>query len=158
MLIRASARSSMSAHPSVPFPTERSSRCRVVPFPHHPSRRAPSLPAPLTCAARSLAIRLSPNAIGRIADPAIAARTHVPWRLRSFSLSQGHPRAWPVLVVLARRCLPLGPTPTTGINWPRPSPVMCCKCMFQVFQRYVAIVTYGCWKSRSECFTCCIFL
>ena len=43
-----------------------------------------------------------------------------------------------VLVVLALRRSPPGPTPTTRIDWPRASPLLCCKCMFQVFQRYVA--------------------
>jgi hypothetical protein len=30
----------------------------------------------------------------------------------------------------------------------------CWKCIFQVFQRYVASVAYGYWKSRSGCCTC----
>jgi hypothetical protein len=40
-------------------------------------------------------------------------------------------------------------------NRPGPaSPLLRCKCIFQVFHMYVAIVTYGCCKSRSGC---CIF-
>ena len=32
----------------------------------------------------------------------------------------------------------------------------CYKCLFQLFQRYVASVSYGCCKNRSGCCTCCI--
>jgi hypothetical protein len=66
-------------------------------------------------------------------------------------------RAVLVVVALARHRSPPDLTSTTGIDWPRPSPPLRCKCMLQVFQMYVAIVTYGCCKSRSECYTCCIF-
>jgi hypothetical protein len=53
--------------------------------------------------------------------------------------------------------MPPDPTQMAGIDWPRPFPLLCLKCMFQVFQRYIAMVTYGCCKSRSECCTCCKF-
>jgi hypothetical protein len=64
-------------------------------FPHCRPHHAPSLPTPLTCMAvtciaRSLAVRLSPIAVGPATDPAMAAGAHVPWRLRS---SPGEPRA-----------------------------------------------------------------
>jgi hypothetical protein len=31
----------------------------------------------------------------------------------------------------------------------------CCNYLFQMFQRYVASVSYGCCKSRSWCYICC---
>ena len=62
-----------------------------------------------------------------------------------------------VLAVLARCRSPLDPTSTTKTYRPRLFPSLCCKCMFQVFQSYTAIVTYGCCKNRSGCCTCCIF-
>jgi hypothetical protein len=41
-------------------------------------------------------------------------------------------------------------------NRPAPaSPPLYCKCIFQVFQMYVAIVTYGYCKNRSGCYIFC---
>jgi hypothetical protein len=54
-------------------PTTRSSGCRAVPFPHRRPRRASSL----TYAARFLAVRPLPIAVGRTADPTMAAGAHV---------------------------------------------------------------------------------
>jgi hypothetical protein len=60
-------------------------------------------------------------------------------------------QARPVLVVLACRRLP-----PRGWNQPASaSPPICSKCMFQMFQRYVASILYGCCKSRSRCCICC---
>jgi hypothetical protein len=56
-----------------------------------------------------------------------------------------------ILVVLSRRHSPLAPTLMAGIDWHRRSPPIWCKYMFQVFQmfqRSVAVVSYGCCKSR----------
>jgi hypothetical protein len=49
-------------------------------------------------------------------------------------------------------------TPTTGINRPRPSPLLCCKCIFrvfQMFQTYVVIVYMDVAKADQETCTCC---
>ena len=54
-------------------------------------------------------------------------------------------------VVLVRSRSPSAPTPSVGISQPRPLSPYVCKCMFQLFQmfqRHVAIVSYGCCKSR----------
>jgi hypothetical protein len=90
-----------------------------------PRRALPPSPAALhafaPCAThlRGSHLRCSlPRCLWHAADPATAAGAHVPWRLRSSLLSQGHPRAWPVLVVLARRGSPPAPTLMVGINWP----------------------------------------
>jgi hypothetical protein len=111
----------VAAHPSAPFPNVRSSSCRAMPFPHRRPRRAPSLPASLTCVAVTyvahfLAVRPLPITVG--------APLTLPWPLGHTCHgasglprpSQGHPRAWPVLVVLARRALPATPTPMAGID------------------------------------------
>jgi hypothetical protein len=70
-------------------------------------------------------------------------------------LRQGFPRARPD--ASGARVLPLAASShPDGQNRPaQASPSLCCKCMYQVFQRYVAIVSYGCCKSRSDtCFKC----
>jgi hypothetical protein len=88
-----------------PLSHRRLSGCGAITFPHQPPRRTPSLPIPLTyvpitCAAylrpshlrRSLLVVYpSPIVVGRVTDPAMAVGAHVPWRLRSFRPSQGHP-------------------------------------------------------------------
>jgi hypothetical protein len=128
-----------------------------MPFPHHQPRCVPSFPVPLTCvlvtcAAHSLAAR-PPIVAGHATDPAMAAGAYMSWRLRS---SLAAPRA-PTSVASAggARVLPLAVgSHLDRRNRPaRPSPLLCCKYMFQVFQMfqtYVAIVTDGCWKSRSR--------
>jgi hypothetical protein len=111
----------VAAHPSAPFPNVRSSSCRAVPFRHRWPRHAPSLSASLTCVAVTyvahfLVIRPLPIIVG--------APLTLPWSLGHTCHgasglprpSQGHPRAWPVLVVLARRALPAAPTPIAGID------------------------------------------
>jgi hypothetical protein len=128
-----------AAYPPALFPTVRSSGCYALTFPHRWPRRTLSLSVsltciPVTCAAHSLAVRPSPIAVGCVANPAMAAGTHVSCASGLFRPSQGHPRAWSVLVVLARhRSLP-DPTAMSEIDRPRPSPPLYCKCMFQVFQ------------------------
>jgi hypothetical protein len=72
------------------------SGCRAMPFPRHWPRRAPLLPTPLTYvpvtyAACSLAVYPSPIVVGQVVDPAMAARAHVSWCLRSSSTK---PRAF----------------------------------------------------------------
>jgi len=133
MLIRASVRSSMVAHPSAPSPSARSSGYHAVPVPHSWPRRPPSLTAPLTCVpitcvARSVAVHRPLPLDAQLTLPWPLGRT---WHgaLGLPRPSQGHPRAWPVLMVLARRRAPPDPTPTTGIDRPQPSPPLCCKCM-----------------------------
>jgi hypothetical protein len=154
---RPGARSSVAAHPSAPSPTVRSSSYHVVPFPHHRPCRALSLPALLTYAAhlhpshlrRSLPLRSSPIAVGRVADPAMAAGTHVPWHVMYSPPEQWAPTSVPVLVVFARCGSPSAPTPTGGINWPNlPSFMLhlyissvsdlldvCCKCFILMLQK-----------------------
>jgi hypothetical protein len=117
---------------------------------------------PDTRVASSLAVRLSPIAVGCAADP-----RHGPWGTRAVApqvflgRANGTPRVWAVLVVLARCHSPLDPTPTTGIGWPRfPLPYVanvCFKC-FRCFRGMSQFVIYGCYKSRSGCCTYCIFL
>jgi hypothetical protein len=111
----------VAVDPSVPFPSACSSGYCTVPFSYCPPRHALSLRMTLTYVvltyvARSLAVRPLPITVGAPLTP--------PWPLgntcRGISgllrPSQGHPRAWPVLVVLARRGSPMAPTPTAGIN------------------------------------------
>jgi hypothetical protein len=92
--------SSEATWPLICLPLSRRglSGCGAMPFPHQQPRRTPSLPMPLTyvpitCVAylrpshlrRSLLVVYpSPIVVGRVTDPAMAARAHVPWRLRSF--------------------------------------------------------------------------
>ena len=73
-----------------PFPSACSSGCHVVPFPIASHAMHPRSRVTITCVARSIAIRPSPNAIGRAANPAMAAGAHVSWCLRS---SSAKPRA-----------------------------------------------------------------
>jgi hypothetical protein len=73
-----------------PFPNACSSGCRIVSIPIASRAAHPRSWVTVTCVARSLAIRSSPNAIGRVADLAMAAGAHVPWWLRS---SPAKPRA-----------------------------------------------------------------
>jgi hypothetical protein len=51
----------------------------------------------------------TPIVVGRAADPSMAARTHVRGVSGLPRPSQGRPRAWPVLVVLARHSSPPAP-------------------------------------------------
>ena len=72
--------------------------------------------------------------------------------------SQGHLRARPMLVVLARRRSAPAPTrrlESTGSGLFLP---LCCKCMlkcFRCYHMYAASVSYGYCKSRSGCCICC---
>jgi hypothetical protein len=71
----------------------------------------------------------------------------VPWRLKS---SSAEPRAPTSAEGTGGARAPLALTPTTRIDRPRlPSPML--QCIFQVFQSfqmYVAVVSYGCCKNR----------
>jgi hypothetical protein len=108
-----------------------SSGCRVVPFAHRRPCYAPSLVAPLTyvvvtCASLALSLFVRrPLSLGTpLTPPCLLGHT-----CRGASglprSSQRHPRAWPVLMVLARRGSPPAPTPTAGIDWPNlPSPML----------------------------------
>jgi hypothetical protein len=122
--------SSMAAHLSAPFP-----HCMLVGLPRCAIPQSSAAPCALApCTASSLVVHPSPIAVEHAVDPTMAAGAHMSWRLVSFRPSQEHPRAWLVLVVLAcHHSLP-DPTPTTGIDPSRPSPSLCCKCMFQTFQ------------------------
>jgi hypothetical protein len=56
-----------------------------------------------------------------------------------------------VAVVLVYRRSPLAPTPTAGIDWPKlflPYIANVCFTCFNRVQRYVAVVSYRCCKSR----------
>jgi len=70
-------------------------------------------------------------------------------------MSLGHPRAWAEASGGRDPPLTTGAHPD-GQNQPAQASLsLCCKCMFQVFQafqRYVAIISYGCCKSRSRMF------
>jgi hypothetical protein len=99
-----------------------------------PARRTPhpcpSLHAPtVTPAARPL--MLSASAGGAVA------------RLRSVP---AEPRAPMGAARAGGARVPSAPTPRPESTGPGPPPI-CCKCMFQLFQRYVIIVLYGCCKS-----------
>jgi hypothetical protein len=61
---------------------------------------------PVTCAARSLVAHPSPIAVGRTADPAMAAGAHVPWRLR-FSLAEPRTLTSVTAMVMVVLVLPL---------------------------------------------------
>jgi hypothetical protein len=80
----------MATYLSTLFPALVHRATTPCPFPHRRQRHARSLPAPLTCVAvtciaRSLAVSLSPIAVGHAADPAMDAGAHVTLRLRSSS-------------------------------------------------------------------------
>jgi hypothetical protein len=105
-----------------------------VAFPHRRPRHAPSLPTPLTYvpvtyAARALVVRPLPTAVGHAADPAMATRAHVPWRLRSFP---AEPRA-SISVAGAGDARRRIPPRRPKIDWPRASPPLCCKYISQMF-------------------------
>jgi hypothetical protein len=58
-----------------------------------------------------------------------------------------------VLVVLARYCSVPAPAPRPESTGPSLFLPLCCKC--RCYQRYIASVSYGYCKSRSECCICC---
>jgi hypothetical protein len=104
------------------------SRRALPPIASHAARprfpcRSPAFqsPAPL---APSSSVRRPSTSGAPCAELAMASRAHVSWRLMS---SLAEPR------VPTQRCSPSVPTPTTGIDRLRPSPLLYCKCMFQVF-------------------------
>jgi hypothetical protein len=104
--------------------------------PHAPSScvaRSSLLPVTrLTRASRSLLPQSYPH--HRARRPPLLVLV-VPSRAPSQSpLSQGHPRARPVLVVLARCRSASAPTPRSESTDPGHSLPLCYKCMFQVFQ------------------------
>jgi hypothetical protein len=99
---------------------------------------------PVTCVARSLAVRPSPIAIRRPADPAMAAGARVTSHLGS---SPTEPKAPTSATGAGSACAPPDPTPMTRIDQPPYFPPLCCKFIlkvFKMFQRFVTIVTHGC--------------
>jgi hypothetical protein len=164
MLIR-QPQSSMAAHSSTPFSNARSSGYCVVSFPRRRLHHVPLLLVPLTyvavtCVARSLTICLSPIAIGRTADPAMAARAHVPWRLKS---SPGEPRAPTSVAAGGARAsrLAAGSHPSSQSQLAQPSSPMlhmyvlsvsdvldvCCNYFISMLQKWIR----GC----CTCYICC---
>jgi hypothetical protein len=100
----------------------RPNHLRRSPMSQSPGPFAPSLS--IRRPSSSGASQTPPWPLGRTCHGA----SGLPW------LSQGHPWTLPVLVVLARRGSPSNPTPTTEIDRTRPSPSLCCKCMFKCFR------------------------
>jgi hypothetical protein len=134
---------------------------RTMPFPHHRPCRTPSLPAPLTyvavtCVARSLAVHLSLIAVGRAAEPAMAAGVHVPWRLRSSPTEPRAPASMAGVSGARTPRLATGSHPDGRNRLAQPSLpyvvyvcLKCFRCMLQLFHLDVAKVDWGCR-------TCCI--
>jgi hypothetical protein len=130
-------------------------------LPHHRPCRTPSLPAPLTyvavtCVARSLAVRLSLIAVGRAAEPAMAAGVHVPWRLRSSPTEPRAPASMAGVSGARTPRLATGSHPDGRNRLAQPSLpyvvyvcLKCFRCMLQLFHLDVAKVDWGCR-------TCCI--
>lgn len=152
----ASSRSPCSSHARL---TRIRPACRVAHYRAAIHRRTPIRRAcvgsalPISCSLsrvqsykECLLILFPKDALSQPPLPMAAGRTcqsasgH-PW------LSQWHPRARPnASGVRASRLSPPAPTLATEIDQPRPPP-LCCKCVFhvfQLFQMYVTIVSYGC--------------
>jgi hypothetical protein len=117
--------------------------------PSPPSLRAtrlPSLfpkPAPSRCLAAAAATAALPILMaGRRTCWGALDRPRPSQGAPTSTLGTGGARAPPALTL------------TTGINRPQ-SLLLCCKRMFQLFQRYVASVSYECCKSKLGCCICC---
>jgi hypothetical protein len=127
-----------------PFPP------RVVGLPRYalppsPACRAPSLPTPLTYVLLTCATHLRPShlcrslplvypsliVVGRAANPAMAAGAHVSWRLRSSPTKSRAPTSVASAGGARMSRLATGSHPN---DRSRPSPSLCCKCMFKCFK------------------------
>jgi hypothetical protein len=109
----------------------------------------PASQSPASLAPSSSVCRPSPS--GAPLTPSWPAGAHMPWRLRSFPAeSRGHPRAWPVLLVLVHCGSPLAPIDSR--NRPGRPPYIayvcfkcfrCLICILQLFHLNVAKVDRG---------------
>jgi hypothetical protein len=136
--------------PSHPDAVPHSARCcNLLP----PRARAARSLAPRSCPSRAPPTPLAPrsslsypsrapptprSSLRPCATPPAPSRSarRPPGRAKAGTAGARVPLLVLALVVLARRHSPPDPSPTTGIDWPRPSPPRCCKCMFQVFQMF----------------------
>jgi hypothetical protein len=127
-------------------------------LPHRRARRAPLLPAPLTCVlvtcpACSFAVHPSPIAVERAADPTMAAGAHVLWCLRFSPIKPRAPTSMPGaggarVLRLAAVSYPHGRNRPTWLSLPYVA-YICFKCfrhfrcMLQLFHLDVTKVDRG---------------
>ena len=136
----------MAAHCPRPFRHARSSAATPCPPPRTPSPPARRAYPRHLCGSllRCPSVRPSPTTVADAADPAMAAGAQVPWCLRSSPVKPRAPTSVGGASGARTPWLAAGSDPD-GQNRPaRPSPPLCCICMFQVFQTiqiYVATVS-----------------